>query len=60
MTDILHSVATPGREAKTSYDPVIVVSVSLLVIALLIVTVASAFAPPEIDSMTFSLANQYP
>jgi hypothetical protein len=60
MTDILnHSAATPGHESKKSYDPIIVVSVSLLVIALLIVTVASAFAPPEI-SMTFSLASQYP
>jgi hypothetical protein len=61
MTDILaHSVATSGRESKKSSDPVILVAFGLLVIALLIVTVASAFAPPEIDSMTFSLASQYP
>jgi hypothetical protein len=46
MTDILnHSVVAPSPESKKSYDIAVLVSVGFLVIALLILTVASASAP---------------
>jgi hypothetical protein len=46
MADVLsHTVIAPGPESKKSYDPVILVSVGLLIIALLIVTVSGASAP---------------
>jgi hypothetical protein len=47
MADVLsHTVMAPSPESTKSYDPVILVSVGLLlIIALLIVTVSGASAP---------------